>query len=280
MKVLEFNENYLRLLGTFSNRSDESKNEFFTTLMSYITFFGCLTLGSSAGMFAVQHFDDLNKSINSFIPCSGGLSAAIVFVSIGANMKTMKRLHNELQVIVDKGRLKRFFIYLKKILISKFTSYSADIRALEVYKKVERKCQVFTKAMTVIEVLSVFLFIYFPPIVHSIVSMSNGNYDVSTWFFPVNIVVFFDTSTIFGWYARLFIYIFAVNGYLLAITSSVSHLVSCCFYCEACCQHFQMVFQQIDEEITLKRRNRIKISDVRFRQRLTAAVLFHMQILK
>lgn len=89
----------------------------------------------------------------------------------------------------------------------------------------------------------------------SLINMWFGNFDTSTWFIPVNLACPFDTSTIFGWYMMLLLFQIPCGfAFLLSITAIVTHFVSCCLYIIACCDHFKLKIQNLDQMIA-------KISD-------------------
>lgn len=106
MKVLKVNERLWILLGTLSSKLKEPTNEFLKTPNSYLTLTSlCTIVAASATYFLKHFFKDSNGSdaILSFIQIVIIMSEIGSIVSIGINMKKVKRLHNELQSIVDKG---------------------------------------------------------------------------------------------------------------------------------------------------------------------------------
>lgn len=62
-----------------------------------------------------EHFSDLSTTTNSLIVLSAGFASIGSYISIGANMKSAKLLHNELQKIVNKGNEKLQFKNLSNI---------------------------------------------------------------------------------------------------------------------------------------------------------------------
>lgn len=105
MKVLESNENYLKFVGIFSTRENETKNDFMRSINGWVTLIGIITLFLMSGAYVYQNvFSNLSASIYAFVPCSSGFNTSITFISVGLNIKVIKRLHNRLQTIVDKGK--------------------------------------------------------------------------------------------------------------------------------------------------------------------------------
>lgn len=103
MKVLKFSENYLTFLGICSNQLNQPTNEFLKTANSYVILIGFLMLNTFSAAYIYQNYSDMETSINALFALSAGIANAGSYISIGINMKTLKRLHNELQKIVDNG---------------------------------------------------------------------------------------------------------------------------------------------------------------------------------
>lgn len=101
--VLERSQNFMTRLAISSHRLAEPTNEFFTRFMAYhITF---LLYAFSVTHWAVvyKYWPDLSLVLHPFAMSLAGLQCGGVYLSIGLQMKNIKKLHNELQAIVDKG---------------------------------------------------------------------------------------------------------------------------------------------------------------------------------
>lgn len=104
MKVLETSESLLKFCGLFSDRS----NQFFKTINSFIFFSGLVvSLTGTSFAYVIKNISNLDESLKAFIPFFGGTAVVAAYTSVGANMKRIKHLHNELQKIVDDGKFKK-----------------------------------------------------------------------------------------------------------------------------------------------------------------------------
>lgn len=113
-RVLERSQNLMTRLAISSHRLSEPTNEFFTRFMAYyITF---LLYAFSAANWAVvdKYWPDISLILQAFAMVLAGLQCGGVYVSIGFQMKNIKKLHMELQAIIDKG--------MKFIFASKYFS--------------------------------------------------------------------------------------------------------------------------------------------------------------
>lgn len=124
------------------------------------------------------------------------------------------------------------------------------------------------------------IFAFLPSALHSMICMWQGNFDTSTWFFPVKVVVPFDTSTVFGWYMKFFIYTTAVDVYFFAISSTVIYLASCCLYIEAGCKHFQLILKDIDENAGSGKINKKIFHRNRLKDQIRTGISFHIELIE
>lgn len=107
MKVLKYLEIFLRFLGAFSSRDNEATNEFHKSPNSFAVMFFCLSLFLCSYTYIHHHINSLEEIIYAFIPFTGGLAVGIAFLTFGLEMKTTKKVHNELQRIVNDGKEQR-----------------------------------------------------------------------------------------------------------------------------------------------------------------------------
>lgn len=119
--------------------------------------------------------------------------------------------------------------------------------ASQMYWAVEQKCRKFLKKMAHFYILNetVFVIVF----IYSFYCLFTENVDV--WSLPLsfNMIVPFNTKTIFGWYLLWFIQFCMSSFYALSMIAMTSYFISCCLYIRAACDHFNMVINSIDDEI-------------------------------
>lgn len=148
---------------------------------------------------------------------------------------------------------------------------------MRIYENVEQKCRRFTIVLMKLGMVSGAIGVFMPTFVLSLVAMLMGNHDASTWFFPTKYLVPFDSTTIVGFYSKLAMYaVYGLNSYYLVILTAIGYFVSCCYYLNAFCEYFQLMFNEIDQIachrcISAKETNEIN-------NRLKKAVEFHKKI--
>lgn len=106
MKVLKFNEFLLNFIGVCSPKLKQPTNEFLKTINSYLVLIGLIAAVPACATYCfngVINDLDLSQYILALIPMVYYLSELGSVVGIGVNMKKVKRLHNELQDIIDSG---------------------------------------------------------------------------------------------------------------------------------------------------------------------------------
>lgn len=283
MKVLKFSEYYLTFLGICSHKLDVPTNEFLKSINAYIFligFFGPLCGFSAAYIY--QNLSDLETSTNALLVLSAGMAASGAYISIGVNMKTVKRMHNELQKIVDNGRKHNRILFTSqhKILMKNNIFSKAERNGFaDIYRKAERNGRLCTKWISLYVVVNCTLCAFLMAIVHSIVCMWRGNYQTSTWFLPYKMSVPFDTSTVFGWYIFWLVQIYAGYTYLFTISAVITYFVSCCFHIVACCEQFLYMFNALDsqfvEDVEMNYQNVLKV-----KKQLNDAIVFHIKIME
>lgn len=152
-------------------------------------------------------------------------------------------------------------------------------KVFAIYEKEEQKCRKITNSIA-----NSFLRLYtfgtvLPITLHPIWCMLRGNFDTSTWYFPLSIDIPYDISTIHGWYLRTFFHLFIGYAYFLTLIAIVPFFACGCIYVQACCKHFQLIFDECDELIKAKcddKASKMKI----FSEKIKSAVLLHMKITK
>lgn len=102
MKVLEYNEIYLIWIGLLSKNLKEPTNDFLKSICAYIWLFGFTGLMLfCAGGYMYIYRDNITATLRAFLVLCAGLQGFGSYLSLGAKMKKIKRLHLDLQEIVD-----------------------------------------------------------------------------------------------------------------------------------------------------------------------------------
>lgn len=148
------------------------------------------------------------------------------------------------------------------------------------YEQTEKKSQIITKVLVGLAVSTGVTSVTGLMFALSIVSMLQGNFDTSTWFFPCKIAVPFDTTSILGWYMKLILFgLYAVFTGYLVVSTLTAYFVSCCYYIDACCDHLNLMFSEMDKIVNLNESlSHLQIADVQ--KRFKIAVGFHIKIME
>lgn len=111
----------------------------------------------------------------------------------------------------------------------------------------------------------------------SLYCMWRGNYDTSTWYTPYEMIVPFDTTTVFGWYFLVFgIQIHECYMYVFIAGASVSYFVSFCYYIEACCEQFNAIMFDMNDELTKKNNADVIVAKEIFNE----AIRLHFKVIQ
>lgn len=228
-KVLQSNQHLMARLGINSYCLRSLKNEFFHSIPAFcITFITIAFTIISCAVFIYENISNYESVIDAAMCGFAGMQGCGMFISIGLNMKNVKALHLKLQEIVDT------------------ISLADDDEIYKMYWKNEQKCRKFTKIMTYYVLLhqSIVMACLF----YSIYCITVGNLDTSTWVIAFNIVVPFDTQSLFGWYLQWLIQLSMSISYVLSVVSVTSYFVCCCFYIQTICDHFDMLVKSIEQK--------------------------------
>lgn len=109
-----------------------------------------------------------------------------------------------------------------------------------------------TKWITISFLLGCAFGVVIPIVGYSIICMLCGNFDPSTWYFPYDVNILLDSSTVAGWYLRAFHYFWGGTTYSLTVVTVISYMASCCFYVKASCRHLQSILDACDETASSK----------------------------
>lgn len=148
------------------------------------------------------------------------------------------------------------------------------------YWECEQKCRKLTKT------LNHYVFLHtamFPTVLaYAIVCIAFGNYDTSTWYLPMAMLLPFDRTHIFGWLMAWFIQLAMVTFYGLCMPAVTSYFISCCYYIDAMCVHFNVLIDSITKNVERMQseKNLRKIEKIREQTiaQLCNLVTFHIEI--
>lgn len=146
------------------------------------------------------------------------------------------------------------------------------------YEHTERKSESYTKRILFVKlgIFSIGKYILF--IVGFEICTVYNHCDMLKRIFQRKADVLFDTSTALEFALRFLI--FAHGSFVYSLTiSTISYLMSCCFYIKVCCKHFEMIVTDLNERINAKSRNSTEQS-WRISQILKIAASFHVKILE
>lgn len=102
-RVLERSQNFMTRLAISSHRLSDTTNEFFTRFMAYYITFLLYAFSVTHWAVVYKYWPDLSLVLHPFAMSLAGLQCGGVYVSIGFQMKNIKKLHIELQTIIDEG---------------------------------------------------------------------------------------------------------------------------------------------------------------------------------
>lgn len=106
MKVLKFSETHLAWIGIGSDRSNGAAFEFFTSFKTIFFLFGFMgSLFGFSAAYVYKNASDVANVMNPSLVMSAGIACTGSYVCFGLKLNAMKKLHVQLQSIVDKGLL-------------------------------------------------------------------------------------------------------------------------------------------------------------------------------
>lgn len=112
----------------------------------------------------------------------------------------------------------------------------------------EQKCRKFTKMLMTCCVVSNQIPIMFA-LIHAVYGICVGNFDASAIDLPMNVVLPFDTRTIWGWGLLWMLQFNAFNSYPLIMVLTTTYFTCFCFYLIAICDHFNLLIESIRREV-------------------------------
>lgn len=132
----------------------------------------------------------------------------------------------------------------------------------DIYWNIEKKCRKYTTIFTFYILWNETSFV--ASLFYSFYCVWCGNYDTSTWPLPFNILVPFDTTSLWGWYLLWFVQFSMGLSYTGCLTAITSYFMSCCLYICAICDHFDFLCDSIMNDVD---RNRIEKDQQKYRVR-------------
>lgn len=108
-KVLKHNQLLLSWIGIDSRSSNESKNQFFYSIIAHyfilVNFYSIV----NSTVFACEHWPQFDIITQPMAFIFGATSCIGLILSVGLNMEAVKALHLKLQRIVDECKLTSSF---------------------------------------------------------------------------------------------------------------------------------------------------------------------------
>lgn len=257
MKVLQLNFVYLKLLGICSDPS-EPHNDFLKSFhVIHILFAHWGPLITFSTIFVYYNFSDIHLATEALIVITAGISSFGGFLSLGTQMKWVKLLYNEIQAIVDAAE---------------------HTPAFKFYVEAERSCHFCTKWSMIYIVWAPASTFPVACILYACFSMNNGNWDPTTYFLPYKMLIpFVDYNSIGGYFAQVFIQIYAGTVHAVTMITVISYFVCHCLFIDACCQEFRWRFDNFNELTTSEGCGK-KFMEIR--DCLRRAVALHIKIME
>lgn len=257
-KVLKHNQSLMAWLGIHSYRLTEPSNEFYKSFGTYYILISIVSVFLISSAYTALFSSDFQTVIQAWLLVVAGIQSGGMFISIGLEMKTIKRLQLKFQEIVDKGEalfhgcVAHIFktISLKNISFKfYFIFYAGKGKIVDIYWENEQMCRKYTK------IIAYYVFFnqaaYLMVLIAPIYSIINGNFDASRWKLMYNLIIPFDKADLFGWIMHYFAQFNVGLTYSLILVSITSYFVCCCFYVNSICDHFDYLINLIKDTIEL-----------------------------
>lgn len=288
-KVLKNNQIYMSWLGIYSHHLTDLTGEFFKSIATYCIFIALISVVITSWLYCIKNWEtDVKSALDAFKIVFSALQCIGMYVSIGLKMIQIKILHLKLQKIVDESAEISFPSNLcnemvLKMFSSFFSFYSDEDDAVNnIYWKSEEKSRMWTTffGFSVLFNTSAFTAV----LIYALCCMALGNYNTSSWYLLLNVILPFDKRQPIGWFMSWIMQVAMTLAYALCMTAITSYFMSCCFYIEAMSNHFDFIMNAIKtdveqnqtEKIPMEiRRNHLKITN-----NLCKAIQFHTEVLE
>ncbi|XP_031637097.1 uncharacterized protein LOC116349691 [Contarinia nasturtii] len=260
-KVLKHNQTLMAWLGIHSYRLTEPSNEFYKSFGTYYILISIVSVFLISSTYTALFSTDFQTVIQAWLLVVAGIQSGGMFISIGLEMKTIKRLQIKLQEIVDKGTGQIYDIYWKN----------------------EQICRKYTK------IIAYYVFMnqaaYLMVLIAPIYSIIHGIFDPSKWKLMYNLIIPFDETELFGWFVHYFAQFNVGLTYSLILVSITSYFVCGCFYVNSICNHFDHLINSIKDTIeptevdeTNEIKARVRTDWRRVKEQLSEAINLHVEI--
>lgn len=148
----------------------------------------------------------------------------------------------------------------------------------EMYSATEQKCGKFTRFM--IYYLLFNMLSYPMALAYAIYCIYMGNFDTSTWNLPMNVVVPFDTQSIFGWLMKWMYEFGGAVSYFLSMTIPTIYFVGFCRYIVAICKHFELLIDAIRLDVEQIQSDQNGRQKHHVREKLSQLIDLHENVLE
>lgn len=295
--VLKYNQICMSWCGIYSDHLKEPSNEFFKSFATYWTLVSMvLAIVSSAWYIVENRTIHVKESLGAFKIAFAAFQSTGMFLSIGMKMIDIKALHLELQKIVDKGDWyqsilieRSIFWWIRSgilIIISKFhfdfffSEYEND-EVYNIYWINEQKCRKYIKVIGSYVILpaSGFIIVF----MHAVGCIAFGIYDTSLWHLIMFTTQPFSSTHVYGWFATWLLQLSMTLAYGACMISITSYFMSCCFYIDAMCKHFQLLLNAVKQSVETKVSQNIGMSNTKCwdnTKLLCKAIECHIKILE
>lgn len=116
-RVLERNQNFMTRLAISSHRLTDPTNEFFTRLMAYHITFLLYAFAVTHWAVVFKYWPDLSLVLHPFAMSLAGLQCGGVYLSIGFQMKNIKKLYTTLQNIINEGTMRETEPFFPELIL-------------------------------------------------------------------------------------------------------------------------------------------------------------------
>lgn len=176
--------------------------------------------------------------------------------------------------------LKFSFMKMKIQIINSFLAHSMNANAFQVYWNTEKYCRKFTKIM--FSYVLVHEQVFVASLIYSFYCIFAGDLNTSKWPHIFNLVLPFDSTTLFGWYLMWFFQMNVSLAYTLSTVSTTSYFVCCCYYITTICDHFQLLIASIKETLCDNHDKNATTTNkkyfLQFKQQIDEAIELHVKL--
>lgn len=166
MRALKVNETFLSWINLYPDQpTDSVSTKIFRRIIYGILLFGavyCLIIGSILYLF--NSLDDMINATNALAVLLSGSTTFASFVNYTWKKRSIQRLRDEFQEIVDKNE--------------------SNVTIYQHYVEAERKSRFYTKSITIFGAVYIGVSAYFLSLACAIFNIWRGNGASGEWFLP------------------------------------------------------------------------------------------------